>query len=216
MDNNIIDLFYENRNEELAIPMAKYMKNKFAFLGIKKPERVVLAKEFLRENKKAKEVDWNFVNKCFKLPEREFQYLAITYMDIVKGLFTVEDMDIIERLIMTKSWWDSVDSIAPIVGFICTKFPEVRDLYVEKWIYADNIWLKRVSILFQLKYKGKTDTKFLAKAIVNNSNTSEFFVDKAIGWALREYSKTDKNWVRSFIDNNELSNLSIREGSKYI
>lgn len=213
---NIIDIFYNNKNEELAVPMAKYMKNKFAFLGIKKPERMVLSKEFLSESKKAKEVNWGFINKCFELPEREFQYLAITYMNIVKGLFTVEDMDGIEKLIMTKSWWDSVDSIAPIVGYICVKFPEVRELYVEKWIYADNIWLKRVSILFQLKYKENTDTDFLRKAILNNSDTKEFFVDKAIGWVLREYSKTNKEWVRSFIENNNLSKLSIREGSKYI
>lgn len=213
---NIIDMFYNNKNEELAMPMAKYMKNKFAFLGIKKPERAVLTKEFLKESKKSKEIDWGFIYKCFELPEREFQYLAITYMDIVKGLFTVEDMDKIEKLIITKSWWDSVDSIAPIVGYICVKFPEVRELYVEKWIYVDNIWLKRVSILFQLKYKENTDTDFLRKAILNNSDTKEFFVDKAIGWVLREYSKTNKEWVRSFINSNTLSKLSVREGSKYI
>lgn len=213
---NIIDIFYNNKNEELAVPMAKYMKNKFAFLGIKKPERAKLTKEFLKESKKAKEVDWNFIYKCFELPEREFQYLAISYMDIVKELFTVEDMDRIEKLIITKSWWDSVDSIAPIVGYICVNIPEVRELYVEKWIYAQLIWLKRVSILFQLKYKGKTDTEFLGKAILNNAGTNEFFVDKAIGWALREYSKTDKEWVGYFINNNTLSKLSIREGSKYI
>lgn len=213
---NIIDIFYNNKNEELAVPMAKYMKNKFAFLGIKKPERAVLVKEFLKESKKANEVDWDFINKCFELPEREFQYLAIAYMDMIKGLFTVEDMDRVENLTVTKSWWDSVDSISPIVGYICAKFPEVRELYVEKWIYAQNIWLKRVSILYQLKYKEKTDTDFLRKAILNNFDTNEFFVDKAIGWALREYSKTNKEWVRNFINNNTLSKLSIREGSKYI
>ena len=213
---NIVDIFYNNKNEELAVPMAKYMKNKFVFLGIKKPEREALTKDFLRESNKTKEIDWDFINKCFELPEREFQYLAITYMDIVKDLFSVDDMDRIEKLIITKSWWDSVDSIAPIVGYICAKFSEVRDLYLEKWIYADNIWLIRVSILFQLKYKEKTDTEFLGKAILNNSDTKEFFVDKAIGWALREYSKTNKEWVRSFINNNTLSKLSVREGSKYI
>jgi 3-methyladenine DNA glycosylase AlkD len=70
--------------------------------------------------------------------------------------------------------------------------------------------------LFQLKYKGKTDTDFLSKAILNNSDTNEFFVDKAIGWALREYSKTNKEWVGNFIENNSLSKLSVKEGSKYL
>jgi len=213
---SIIDVFYQNRNEELAVPMAKYMKNKFTFLGIKTPERRELARDFISESKKAGEIDWDFIYKCFELPEREFQYLALYYMDTVKKLFTVEDLDRIEGLITNKSWWDSMDSISPIVGYICLKYPNIKEEVIDSWIFSDNIWLKRVSILFQLKYKKKTDREFLAKAIVNNSNTSEFFVNKAIGWALREYSKTDKNWVRDFIKNNELSQLSIKEGSKYI
>jgi len=211
----IIELFYENKNDDIAVPMAKYMKNKFPFLGIKTPERKELSKDFLKERKKDKEVDWEFIFHCFELPEREFQYLAISYMDTVKNLFTIKDMDNIERIIKTKSWWDSVDSISHIVGYICLKYNEVREKYVNKWIYSENIWLKRVSILFQLKYKEKTDTEFLTKAILNNAETNEFFVDKAIGWALREYSKTNKKWVREFINNSRLSKLSIREGSKY-
>ena len=133
----------------------------------------------------------------------------------VKNLFTIKDMDNVERIIKTKSWWDSVDSISHIVGYICLKHNDVREKYVNEWIHSENIWLKRVSILFQLKYKEKTDTEFLAKAILNNSETNEFFVDKAIGWALREYSKTNKKWVKEFINNSRLSKLSIREGSKY-
>ncbi len=212
----MLELFYENKNDESAVPMAKYMKNKFPFLGIKTPERKDLSKDFLKERKKDKEVDWELIFLLFVLPEREFQYLAISYMDTVKNLFTIKDMDNIEKVIKTKSWWDSVDSINHIVGYICLKHNKVREKYVNKWVYSDNIWLKRVSILFQLKYKEKTDTEFLAKAILNNSETNEFFVDKAIGWALREYSKTNKKWVREFIDTHRLSNLSIREGSKYI
>lgn len=217
MDNtDIIDLFYKNRNEELAVPMAKYMKNIFPFLGIKTPERRELSKEFLSSRRKDTAVDWDFINKCFELPEREFQYLAISYMDKVKKLFTIDDMERIKGLITCKSWWDSVDSISPIVGHICLEYPFIREEVIDKWIFSDNIWVKRASILFQLKYKEKTDTVFLTKAIVNNSNTSEFFINKAIGWALREYSKTNKEWVRYFINHNELSKLSVKEGSKYI
>ncbi len=212
----IIELFYKNRNQELAVPMAKYMKNNFDFLGMKKPERMELSKEFIKESKKAKEIDWEFIDKCFELPEREFQYLSITYMDAVKNLFTADDMDKMGELIMTKSWWDSVDAISPIVGYICMKYPHIKEEVIDKWIFSDNIWLKRVSILFQLKYKGKTDANFLSKAILNNSDTNEFFVDKAIGWALREYSKTNKEWVGNFIENNSLSKLSVKEGSKYL
>lgn len=213
---DIIKIFYENKNEKNAEPMSKYMKNNFSFLGLKTPERKEFTKDFLKERKYDKVVDWGFVFKCYDLPEREFQYLAIGYLDKIKDLLTPKDIDNIEKLIITKSWWDSVDSIAPIVGDLCNKYPEIKDTVVERWIYVDNIWLKRVSILFQLKYKENTDVEFLEKAIITNSQTTEFFINKAIGWALREYSKTNKEWVRDFINNNKLSNLSIREGSKYI
>jgi len=192
------------------------MKNKFPFLGLKKPQRISLSKEFLDLKKKDKEVDWDFILKCYDMPEREFQYLAIDYMDKVKNLFKPNDMEKIEKLITTKSWWDTVDYINRIVGYIAMKYPRVKESTIQKWIYSDNIWLKRVSILFQLKYKDKTDTEFLEKAILFNSQTDEFFINKAIGWALREYSKTNKEWVRNFIESNDLHKLSIKEGSKYL
>lgn len=213
---DIFQIFYNNKNEENAFYMGKYMKNKFPFLGIKKPERFHLAKEFLDIKKKDEEVDWDFIFKCYDMLEREFQYLAIDYMDKVKNLFKPDDMEKIEKLITTKSWWDTVDYINRIVGYIAMKYPTIKETTIERWIYSDNIWLKRVSIIFQLKYKGKTDTEFLKKAILYNSQTDEFFINKAIGWALREYSKTNKEWVREFIENNELSNLSVKEGSKYL
>ncbi len=196
--------------------MANYMKNKFAFLGIKTPERKNISKEFLKKRKNDKKIDWEFINTCFDLPEREFQYLAFSYMNVVKDLFVIDDMDKIENLLKTKSWWDSIDSISPIIGYICLKNPEIKEKVVDNYIYSDNIWLKRASILFQLKYKEKTDIEFLKKAILNNARTKEFFVDKAIGWSLREYSKTNKEWVKSFIENNYLSKLSVSEGSKYL
>lgn len=213
---DIIQIFYNNRNEENAVPMAKYMKNQFPFLGLKKPDRTALSKGFLNEKKKDKEIDWDFIFRCYELPEREFQYLAIDYMSKVANLFQPDDMKKIEKLITKKSWWDTVDAISPIVGHIAMKYPEIKETILTKWMESDNIWLKRVSILFQLKYKDKTDTEFLEKAILKNANTNEFFINKAIGWALREYSKTNKEWVRSFIENNKLSKLSVREGSKYI
>lgn len=213
---DIFKIFYNNRNEEQAIPMAKYMKNKFPFLGLKKPERAALSKEFLKARRKDTRIDWDLIFKCYDMPEREFQYLAIDYMEKVKKLFTPNDMENIEKLLTTKSWWDSVDAINKIVGYIAMEYPEVKEDIILKWMKSDNIWLNRVSIIFQLKYKEKTDTEFLSKAILHNSQTNEFFINKAIGWALREYSKTHKEWVKNFIDNYTLHPLSVREGSKYI
>ena len=213
---DIFEIFYQNKNDENAEPMAKYMRNLFLFLGLKTPERTALSKKFLKERKKDTKVDWDFIFKCYDMPEREFQYLAIDYMERVKDLFTPGDMGNIERLLTTKSWWDSADAINKVVGHIVMKYPEIKEDIILKWMKSDNIWLNRVAIIFQLKYKEKTDTVFLSNAILHNCETTEFFINKAIGWALREYSKTNKEWVKEFIDNNNLSKLSIREGSKYI
>lgn len=212
----IFEEFYNNKNEVQAVPMAKYMKNLFPFLGLKKPERMAIAKEFLNERKKDSEINWEFTKQCFEMPEREFQYLAIDYMEKVVDLFTADDMGKIEQILTTKSWWDSVDAINKIVGHIAMKYPKVKEDNILKWMKCDNIWLNRISIIFQLRYKDRTDTEFLRKAIIYHSQTEEFFINKATGWALREYSKTNKEWVRDFIDANELSKLSIREGSKYL
>lgn len=213
---DIFETLYNNKNEEQAIPMAKYMKNQFPFLGLKKPERVALAKPFLKEKKKEAEIDWGFIYQCYDLPEREFQYVAIDYMKLVKDKFKPNDMEEIEKLLTTKSWWDTVDAINIVVGHIAMKYPEVKGGIITKWMKSENIWLNRIAIIFQLKYKEKTDTEFLSKAILQNANTDEFFINKAIGWALREYSKTNKEWVREFIQSHKLSKLSVREGSKYI
>lgn len=213
---DIFEIFYDNINEEQAESMSKYMRNLFPFLGLKKPERAALSKGFLKKKSSNKKIDWEFISTCYGKEEREFQYLAIDYMERVKDIFTAKDMYKIEDLIITKSWWDSVDAINKIVGHIAMKYPEVKDDIILKWIRSDNIWLNRISIIFQLHYKENTDTEFLSKAILYNSSTKEFFINKAIGWSLREYSKTNKEWVRNFIEDNSISKLSVREGSKYI
>lgn len=213
---DIFEKLYSHRNNEQAIPMAKYMKNRFPFLGLKKPERTALTKEFLKKKKKEDKIDWDFIFKAYDMPEREFQYIAIDYMNLIKDKFTPDDMETIEKLLTTKSWWDSVDPLSTVVGHIARQHPEVKEGILLKWLKSENIWLNRVSILFQLKYKDNTDTEFLSKAILHNAKKNEFFINKAIGWALREYSKTNKEWVKEFIERHELSKLSVREGSKYI
>lgn len=213
---NIFEIFYENRDYDTSVPMTKYLKDKFPFLGIKKPERTALSKEFLKERKKDEEIDWNFIFTAFDLPEREFQYLAIDYMAVVKNLFTPDDMKNIEKLIVTKSWWDTIDPISNIVGHIALKYPEMKEGVLLKWVNANSIWLNRVSIIFQVKFKDKTDTEFLSHAIAQNSDTLERFKNKAIGTALRTYSRTDPDWVRDFIANHPLQKSIVKEASKYL
>ena len=118
---------------------------------------------------------------------------------------------------MTKSWWDTVDLLAKVVGSLVIRI-EGYDQIMLEWSKDSNIWLKRVAILYQLSLKEKVDEIILDKILVNNLGDNEFFINKAVGWALRDYSKYNPEWAREFIKKNKdnMANLSIREASKYI
>lgn len=211
-------LFEANRNEEQAIPMKKYMKDHFPFLGIKAPVRRELINRFLRENDMLKKpFQPDFVLALWEKDEREYQYAALDYIEKSLKKLEKEHLPLIETLITTKSWWDTVDMLAPKpVGKIAKDCPEVIPETIEGWAYGDQLWFQRSAILFQLKYKKETDEVRLYRYIKQNADSKEFFIQKAIGWALREYSKTNPESVKQFIEENELPKLSIREGSKYL
>jgi 3-methyladenine DNA glycosylase AlkD len=210
-------LFERNRNEENAGPMSKYMKDHFPFLGIKSPLRKELEKQFFKETEILKKpFNQDFVIGLWEKDEREYHYTAITYMGKFIKKLPKEAIQFLERLITTKSWWDSVDSIAPLVGELAKRYPELVEETINQWSVDENFWLRRASILFQLKYKNQTNEELLYDYIVKNADSKEFFIQKAIGWALREYSKTDPVSVKGFIEGNQLAPLSVREGSKYL
>ena len=201
---------------EKAASMSAYMRNQFAYLGIPKPEREKLSREFMKAIDKTV-VDWDFVFTCWEQPEREFQYLACNYLLKVKAALTSADIPSIKRLIVSKSWWDTVDSLDMLVGDIAKRYPELKDLLLS-WSTDENIWIRRIAIDHQLMYKENTDTYLLEQILVNNLGDKEFFINKAIGWSLREFSKTNPDWVRAFIETHraDMAALSIREASKYL
>jgi 3-methyladenine DNA glycosylase AlkD len=213
---DIFDIFRKAANAEQAAKMSAYMRGQFAFLGIPKPERVKLSSEFLKTKAKSAP-DWEFCFKCWEQPEREFQYLAKDYLVKVVAKLTADDIPSLRQLTVTKSWWDTVDGLDVIIGDIALRYPEVNDTLLE-WSVDSNFWLRRIAIDHQLARKGKTDTQLLEKILVKNFGQTEFFINKAIGWSLREYSKTNPDWVRGFITEHkvEMSPLSVREASKYI
>lgn len=214
---NIDEKMFEFKNEDDAIAMSSYMRNKFKFLGIKSPKRKEIFKEIFENFKNNKEIDKEFVVKFFNKDYREFQYIAIDYLIKMKKYFLKDDIFFIKDLIITKSWWDTVDLIASnLLGEICKKYPSLIDEQIVFWINDDNMWIRRSSIIFQLRYKENTNLEILQKSIESNIDDNEFFIQKAIGWALREYSKTDYKWVLNFINNHNLSKLSKREAEKYI
>ncbi|MDM5329620.1 DNA alkylation repair protein [Neobacillus sp. CF12] len=213
----VTTLFEGNRNEENSGPMKKYMKDHFPFLGIKSPLRKELEKQFFKETEILKRpFNQDFVISLWEKDEREYQYTAITYTGKFIKKLPKDVIQFLGGLITTKSWWDSVDSIAPLAGELAKKYPELINENINQWSVDDNFWLKRTSILFQLKYKDQTNEALLYDYIVKNADSKEFFIQKAIGWALREYSKTNPVSVKEFIRDNQLAPLSIREGSKYL
>lgn len=213
----LIEAFYAEQNLEKAAGMAAYMKNQFSFLGIPKPRRVQLQKEYIKQAKKKGEVDWAALFTLWERPEREFHYTVVDYLRSLQDILQLADIDNIKRLIVTRSWWDTVDLLASgPTGHLCSKHPDLVDSRIIPWSHSENIWLVRTALLYQLKYKTKTDTEVLGQVILANRHSQQFFIKKAIGWILREYSKTDNEWVARFLADHDLSPLSVREASKYL
>ncbi len=214
---DIFKVLYENEDKEKAFNMAKYMKNQFDFLGINKPELKKIEREYFKEIKNEEYIDYDFVNKCYSDSNREFQYIAIDYLINKKKYLTNQDISFIKNLIVTKSWWDTSDILYKLMAYLSLKYEDVNQILIS-WSKDKNIWLRRVSIIHQLLRKEKTNTKLLENIIVNNLGSDEFFINKAIGWALRDYSKTNKEWVSNFINKykDKMANLSVREASKYL
>ncbi|OAS23667.1 DNA alkylation repair protein [Paenibacillus oryzisoli] len=205
-------------NTENAPSMEAYMKNHFPFLGIRNPERVSLTKQFTKEHGFPKgEEAVRVAQELWSLPEREFHYTAIMILLQIRKTVHAAHIDVLESYIVTQSWWDTVDTVADhLIGYHLQRFPTLIPDYVEKWLASNHMWLQRTAILFQLKYKEKTDVPLLFHCITTMADSKEFFIRKAIGWALREYSKTDAESVQTFVANHDLSPLSVREALKVI
>lgn len=212
------EAYLQNADPEKAAPMQQYMRDKFSYLGIKAPERKQITKTFIQEHGLPTIDQLDTISReLWALPEREFQYAAMSLLERMKKKLTAEFITTLEYLITTKSWWDTVDGLASHdVGILFTNHPDVRDEYVAKWRISDNIWLRRTTLLFQLKYKANTDVDLLFALIAENLDSDEFFIQKAIGWALREYSKVDNTAVIDYVQKTNLPPLSEREALKWM
>ncbi len=211
-------LFAENADPENAVAMKKYMRDLFEFHGIKSPERRVLTRQFLQEQglPEIEQIE-AIVKQLWQLPEREYQYFGVGLLERMRKRLQPDHAALLEYLITTKSWWDTVDGLAShSVGGLFARYPETRQRYLARWRASDNFWLRRTTLLFQLGYKGNTDVQLLFDLIAENLGSSEFFINKAIGWALREYSKTDPAAVQQFVAGTPLEPLSEREALKWM
>ena len=210
-------IFKDVADKKIAENQKAYLKNQFEFFGIKTAERRLIFKEFLKENFPPPNKIEILAKELFAQPQREFHYCAIELLIANKKNWTIEMIVFFENMIITNSWWDTVDTISSHLGApYFKKFNQEKNKITKRWNQSDNMWLQRVSIIFQNKYKKETDEKLLTEYILNHTKSKEFFIQKAIGWALREYAYTNENFVIKFVQTHDMSNLSKREALKNI
>lgn len=204
------------KNEEKAKQMEAYMRDQFLFAGVPKPERANLQKAFLLDSKGLS------VSEIIALAyyyygqtEREYQYLAIDLIQYNVQRVTFDELTALIALVERKAWWDSIDLWRKVYSTWCLYHLEQLESVFDIFASQANFWLRRIAITLQLGFKEKTETQLLAKVIEADRVTNEFFIQKAIGWALRDYSKIDADWVREQLAK-DLSPLATREASKYL
>lgn len=219
MIQDLEKLFKSAANPTVAAEQSAYLRNLFPFFGIAKPDRAILEKEIF---KKTKIEDLASLQKTLlKLWEkdrREFHYAALTLAQKYRKLMTPEILPTLEIMIRNQSWWDTVDTIAPnLIGYLVQTYPELTHI-MDRWIEDSYLWIRRAALLHQLRWKQATDEKKLFAFCQKTCHEKEFFIQKAIGWVLREYSKTDPKAVKKFISQHRerLSNLSVREASRHM
>lgn len=210
--------FLQYGNPQIASEQKAYMRDQFEFFGIKTPDRRRIQKPFLvKEYLPPKEELSALVKTLWNKPQREFHMFTQELVFKYIKQFEKEDMDILEYMVTHQSWWDSVDYIAVhLMGNYFKKFPEDRKQYVDKWLQSDHLWLQRCALLFQLQYKTDMDTQLLSYVINSLLGSKEFFINKAIGWVLRQYSRTNPEWVQDFVSQTDLHSLSRKEALRII
>ncbi|WP_091163613.1 DNA alkylation repair protein [Paenibacillus sp. 1_12] len=216
--DELIKCFKEQADAKAAMPMMKYMRDQFEFLGLPNPVRTGLTKPWVKKFDGLTEAQLiQVVEELWSLPEREYQYAALSLLEKYKKNSSAGHIDLLEKMIISKSWWDTVDTIAShLVGAFFLRYPELISPYTERWIQSDNMWLQRSALLYQLTYKKQTDQERLFSYILLCKDSDEFFIRKAIGWTLRELSKSDEQAVIKFLQQHKLSPLSHREALKVI
>jgi 3-methyladenine DNA glycosylase AlkD len=211
-------LFQKHTDEKNALASKAYLRNQFEHYGLKADLRRNICREFMKKNTLVYRELPAIVKECWKLPQREWQYFAVELAASMKKAWDEKIIRLIETLIIRKSWWDSVDHVASeLTGPYFTLYPRQIHKITAAWNLSDNIWLQRSSIMFQKSYRQKTNSMLLSRYILRLTDSDEFFVQKAIGWALREYSKTNPDWVVKFVTSHpQLPLLSRREALKRI
>lgn len=193
--------------------MSAYMKDHFPYFGIMTTERRELMKEHIvMYGKPALEELPAIALSAFAVPQREMHQVAVDLLMKYAKKLTPDHLPLLEEIITTKSWWDSVDALAVhVVGVVLKKYPKEIAKWNKRWITSDDLWLNRTAIIFQLKWKADTDQALLFANIERHAAHTDFFIRKAIGWSLRALAETDPDVVKAIVRSFKLSPLSKRE-----
>jgi 3-methyladenine DNA glycosylase AlkD len=214
--DRLIAVYGGAADAEKAGPMRAYMRDQFAFLGIPTPRRRALSREVLVGLSRPDEDDLRTAAlACWELPDREYQYFASDWLARNVGACSPGFLDTARILITTRSWWDTVDALAAnVVGAIVARDRETVAT-MDGWLH-ESLWLARTAILHQVRFRERTDADRLFRYCLTMAGDPDFFIRKAIGWALREYAKSDPEAVRHFVlaHARALSPLSVREALK--
>lgn len=216
--HHVKSLFQAAGDPERAEGQMAYMRRQFEYYGLKSPEVSALSKKIFADKgiPEGEELK-TLARLCMNDEYREVNYFALEMVQKVQKKQPEEFIGLFEKLITTRSWWDTVDWLAKLVGIHFKKYPHLILPVTERWMASGNIWLQRACLLFQLLYKDRTDAELLFRCILELKGSDEFFIQKAAGWALRQYSKTDADGVTAFIESHpDLAPLTKREGMKWL
>ncbi len=210
--------FLKNGKSEIAAGQKAYIRGKFEYFGLKTNDRRVIQKPFLVKQYLPPKMElFGLVKELNNKPQRDFHLFAQELVFKYIKQFEKIDIDLLEYMVINNSWWDTVDFIAvKLMGAYFKKYPNEIEKRVNQYIKSNNIWLQRSALLFQLKYKDQINTNILDYTIKALLGSKEFFINKAIGWVLREYSRTNPDWVVDFVEKTELSNLSKKEALRLL
>lgn len=196
------------------------MKTTMPFYGVSSPARRLVARRLRDECPPGSAGEYRAqVEELWSLAHREEKYLAIDVAQAHRRFITFEQLDLYERMVREGGWWDSVDEIAAhLVGRVVLDDRERMRPVLERWIDDPDLWIRRTAILSQLLHKDRTDAEMLFDFCLRRAGEKEFFIRKAIGWALRQYARTDPEAVRQFVaaHSGSLSGLSVREATKHL
>jgi 3-methyladenine DNA glycosylase AlkD len=219
LTRQLVDRFEAARDPAAAEAMAGYMRDNFPFLGIGSPPRRALQREVMVGRVIDRAALLETVEELWVLDPREYQYAACDLLVRFAKLLTADDLVLVGRLVTTKSWWDTVDVLAiRVAGPLVLSDRNAGDPVMDSWIDHADLWLTRTAILHQNRWRERTDEDRLFGFCLRRAAERDFFIRKAIGWALREYSKTAPDAVRSFVavHDHALSGLSKREALKVV